>query len=220
MRTPARDHARSERLRQHAAAVELAGRVTGTMALLVRGREARAGDAAPPLEVEFARVEVDGRALPAGVWVALRRDDVAAALDAMTSASQTEFLVDEHEVMGEGYRLQTVQETLPLPETDLLTAQLARTLDVPLDVLSVLADWGPDDPRTVSEIDEMLTRRFGPAAAPSASPPPAAAEDVSAAPAGRVTMTVADAAQVLRLDEEQTRALAVLVRNAAVTLTR
>jgi hypothetical protein len=31
-------------------------------------------------------------------------------------------------------------------------------------------------------------------------------------------MTVADAAQVLRLDEDQTRALATLVRNATVTL--
>jgi hypothetical protein len=146
----------------------------------------------------------------------------------MTAASQTRFLVEQREVMGEGYRLQSVEDTLPLPEPELLTAQLARVLDVPLDVLDVLAEWGPTDPRTTSEIDELLNCRFGPAerrggeapSAPQASAQlrPAAEPTEVPEPAGRLTMTVADAAQVLRLDEDQTRALATLVRNATVTL--
>jgi hypothetical protein len=216
MPTPTKEHARAERVRQHAAAVEQARRVAGAMGLLVRGREARARGGDTPLEVEFAQTDVDGRSLPAGVWVALRRDDVTAAIEAMTVASQTEFLIEEHEVMGEGYRLQAVRETLPLPESAVLTAQLSRALDVPLDVLTVIADWGPDDPRATSEIEDLLTSRYG---RPHRSKP--ATPEVVApaqATAGQLSMTVADATEVLRLDEDQRRALEVLVNNATVTL--
>jgi hypothetical protein len=219
MRTPSREHTRAERLREHAALIERARQVVGAMGLLVRGREARARAGATPLEVEFAKIDVDGRALPAGVWVALRRDDVAAAIDAMMIASQTTFLIEEREVMGEGYRLQAVEDTLPVPEADLLTAQLSRALDVPLDVLTVIAEWGPDDPRAASEIDELLTARFGPAERVIASVAPPALDATFAEPAGRLTMTVGEAAEVLRLDDDQVRALTILVRNAAVTLT-
>jgi hypothetical protein len=217
MRTPAKEQSRADRLRDHASAIMRARQVVGAMGLLVRGREARAHDGDPPLEVSFAHIDVDGRSLPAAVWVALRRDDVDAAIDAMMAASETQFLIEEREVMGEGYRLQSVEDTLPLPEPDLLTAQLARAVDVPLDVLSVIADWGPDDPRSASEIDELLTARFGPAerAVPTMHVPAHAIAD----PAGQLTMTVGEAAEVLRLDEEQVRALSVLVRNASVTLT-
>jgi hypothetical protein len=202
------------------------------MGLLVRGREARERGGNAPLEVQFAQTQVDDRALPAGVWVALRRDDVDAAIDVMTAASESRFVIDEREVLGAGYRLESVEEALPLPEVDLLTAQLSRTLDVPLDVLTVIAEWGRDDPRTASEIDELLTCRFGPAhsgAVPferpaSVLPVPGPVPQVAAPapvpePSGRLTMSVAEVAQVLRLDQDQVQALAVLVRNAAVTLT-
>lgn len=221
MGTPSRGHTRAERMKEHAALIEHARQVLGAMGLIVRGREARARSGATPLEIEFARTDVDGPALPAAVWVALRRDDVNAAIQAMAEVSDTHFIVDEREVMGAGYRLQSVQDTLPLPETDVLVAQLGAMLDVPIDVLKVLSQWGADDPRAVSEIDELLTSRFGPAerAHTETDAPVPEASQASTAPTGQLTMTVADAAQVLRLDEDQARALATLVRNATVTIT-
>lgn len=223
MRTPSRDHTRAERVREHAAMLMGARDTVGALGLLVRGREARPRDSDIPLEVQFARVEVDGRALPAAVWVALRRDDVDAAIDTMTSVSQASFVIEEREVVGDGYRLKSVQDTLPLPETELLAAQLSRALDVPLDVLTVIAEWGPDDPRTASEIDDLLTTRFGavdplhPRTATIAVQPRDDAPPVQVTNLGP-TMTVADLAQVLRLDDEQVRALAILVRNGMLTL--
>lgn len=222
MSTPSKDHARAERVREHAAIVEQARTVVSAMGQLVRGREARARDDETSLEVQFARVEADGRSLPAAVWVALRRDDVDAAIDAMTSASQARFVLEEREVVGEGYRLESVQDTLPLPESDLLAAQLSRMLDIPVDVLTVIAEWGPDDPRAASEIDDLLTARFGaadPRHAPTAAGPPLPPRQPALAEArGGLTMTVADVAQVLRLDEDQVGALTILVRNTTVTL--
>jgi hypothetical protein len=222
MRATSRESSRVEREREHAAAIERARGVVGAMSLLVRAREARRHGGDTPLETVFAHTEIDGRALPAGVWVALRRFDLDAAIEAMTAASQTCFVVDERHVMGAGYRLESVQDTVRMPEPDLLTAQLGRMLDVPLDVLAVLAEWGADDPRTVSEIDALLTSRFGAAdgdspfaTAVANDPQPAVAPSE---PGGRLTMSVADAADVLRLDEEQARALATLVRNATVTI--
>ena len=216
---PSREQTRADRLREHAALIERAHQVVGAMGLLVRGREARARTSATPLEVEFAKIDVDGRSLPAGVWVALRRDDVAAAIDAMMIASQTAFLIEERDVMGEGYRLQSVEDTLPVPEDELLTAQLSQALDVPLDVLTVIAEWGPEDPRAASEIDELLTARFGPAERVIAPAVPSLLDGGETESSGQLTMTVGEAAQVLRLDEDQVRALTILVRNASVTLT-
>lgn len=215
---PSRGHTRAERMKEYAAVIERARQVLGAMGLLVRGRELRKRDGAPALEVEFADTTVGERALPAAVWVALRRDDVDAAIDAMAAVSEAHFLVEERDVMGDGYRLQSVQDTLPLPETELLTAQLSAMLGVPLDVLTILADWGPDDPRAGSEVNELLTSRFGRSEHPGAQPAPAVPV-VAAAPDGRLSMTVAEAAEVLRLDDSQTRALTTLVRNATVTLT-
>src|SRR3954454_17783652 len=110
MPTPSRDHARAERVREHAAILERARSVVAAMGQLVRGREARVRVGDSPLEVHFSSVEVDGRSLPASVWVALRQDDVDAAIEAMTSASQARFVIEEREVVGEGYRLESVQE--------------------------------------------------------------------------------------------------------------
>lgn len=191
------------------------------MGLLVRGREARSRSGDIPLEVQFAQSEVEGRALPAAVWVALRRADVDAAIDAMTSVSETRFVIEEREVVGTGYRLQSVEDTLPMPEPELLIAQVGRALDVPLDVLAVIADWGPDDPRALSEIDDLLNCRFGSVDCGESPPPPAAAVSGATSPtepSGQLTMTVAEMAQVLRLDANQARALAILARNATVTV--
>jgi len=224
MGMPTKQRTRAERMKDHAAVIDRARRLLAVTGLLVRGREARARDGATPLEVEFARTKVDGRGLPAAVWVALRQDDLDAAIEVMTEVSEAHFVIEEREVIGEGYRLQSVQDTLPLPETEVLTAQLGAALDIPVDVLSMLADWGAADPRAVSEIDELLSSRFGPAECPdvppkvvAALPPPAPAP--AAQPTGGLTLTVADAEQVLRLDDVQVRALATLVRNATVTIT-
>lgn len=223
MRTPLKEHTRAERMREYAARVERARRVVAAMGPLVRGREARSRPGDTRLEVEFSEIDVDGRALPAAVWVALRRDDVNAAIEAMTTASRTEFVIEEREVMGEGYRLRSVQDACPLPEAELLIAQLSVALGVPGDVLAVIAEWGADDPRAATEIDDLLTSRFGRAEAsdetPVARQPRRDPAPIPSQPTGRLTMTVADAAQVLRLDEDQVRALTVLVRNATVTLT-
>lgn len=225
MGTQARQQSRADRLRDYAAAVEFARGQVAAMGVLVRARETRPATTGHPPELLFADTQVDGRALPAAVWVALRRGSVEAAVDAMSAVSRTHFLIEEREEIGEGYRLQTVEETRPLPEADLLLAQLAKVLQIPADVLAVLAEWGADDPRLAVEIDELLDSRFGPATRPQHSTPtpmpvPEAAEQ--AAPPrelGRLEMTVAQAADVLRLDEDQARTLATLVECARVTLT-
>lgn len=219
MRTPTQEQSRAERLHAHAAAVADARRVVAAMARLVRGREARAQDGDGPLEIRFADVDVDGRSLPAAVWVALRRDDVDAAIEAMTTASTTEFLIEEREELGDGYRLQSVAETVPLPEADLLLALLSQALNIPVDVLTVLAEWGPDDPRSTPEIEGLLTSRFGPAHPGADLTHPRVEVEAAADQDGRLTVTVGELAELLRLDEEQLRALTVLVRNAVVTLT-
>lgn len=212
MSSMAKQYSRADRLREYAETVDVARVPVAAMGVLVRAREARAWAPVDPPEVVFARTEVGDRALPAAVWVALRRDDVAGALDAMCGASQTAFLIEAREEMGEGYRLQTVEETRPLPEVSLLLAQLAAMLDIPQDVLAILADWGADDPRTESEIADLLDRRLGRADAPVERP-------VAAAQGEGLTMTVAETADVLRLSEEQVRALATLVRRVSVTIT-
>jgi hypothetical protein len=216
---------RTDRLRDYTAAIDLARARIAAMGVLVQAREARATAPLQSLELLFAAAEVDGRALPAAVWVALRRGSVDAAIDAMTSVSKIQFLIEEREEIGEGYRLQTVQETRPLPEVDLLLAQLAGLLGIPVDVLTVLAEWGADDPRLSAEVDELLDSRFGPVTRPqhdlSRRPVETHAAEPCAPPKdrGRLELSVAQAADVLRLDEEQARTLATLVECANVILT-
>lgn len=213
MSTMAKQHSRADRLREYAATVEVAALSVATMGVLVRAREARTWTRDEPPEVVFAGTRVDDRALPASVWVALRRDDVDGAVEAMIGASQTAFLIESREEMGEGYRLQTVEETRPLPEIDLLLGQLATMLDIPADVLAMLSEWGPEDRRTAHEIADLLDRRLGVDEAPTAT----AARH--AAPDDGLVMSVADAVDVLRLSDEQARTLATLVRRVPVTLT-
>lgn len=210
MTTTAKQHTRADRLREYSGLLEAARAPVAAMGVLVRAREARVWAADEPPEIVFARTEVDGRGLPAAVWVSLRRDDVDAAIEAMVGVSQTTFLIESREELGQGYRLQTIEETRPLPETDLLIAQLSAMLEIPSDVLAVLAEWGQDDPRTEQEIADLLDRRLG--CGPAAPPRPAGPEHA-------LTMSVADAVDVLRLSEEQARALATLVRRVSVTLT-
>jgi hypothetical protein len=227
MSTMAKQHSRADRLREYAATVEVAAISVAAMGVLVRAREGRAWTADLPPEVVFAATTVDERSLPASVWVALRRADVDGAVEAMIGVSQTTFVVESREEMGEGYRLQTVEETRPLPEIDLLITQLSAMLDIPADVLAMLAEWGADDPRTASEIADLLDRRLGRDEAIREAAARAAVETYPTAPAprhhvpdgGGLEMSVADAVAVLRLSEEQARALATLVRRVPVTLT-
>jgi hypothetical protein len=212
--TAARQHSRSDRLKEYASTVDLAAGPVATMGVLVRAREARPWTPAQPPEVVFAQTAVEERSLPASVWVALRRDDVDGAVEAMTGASRTTFLVEAREEMGEGYRLQTVEETRPLPEVELLLAQLGAMLDIPTDVLAILSEWGPEDPRTEREIADLLDRRLG-SSAQQHTPP----RQVGSPPTEGLTMSVADVVDVLRLSDEQARALATLVRRVQVTLT-
>jgi hypothetical protein len=211
MSSVAKQYSRADRLREYGSTVDVARVPVAAMGVLVRAREARLWAPADPPEVVFAGTEVDGRALPASVWVALRRGDVDGAVDSMCAASQTPFLIESREEMGEGYRLHTVEETRPLPEVGLLLAQLATMLDIPQDVLAILGEWGADDPRTESEIADLFDRRLGRGDAVVVPPVPVHGDGLS--------MTVAETADVLRLSEEQVRALATLVRRVSVTIT-
>lgn len=210
MSSPTQEQSRSARLREYQDRLDAAARLVAVLGAIVRGREVRGWHESEPPEVRFAASAPDGRTgLPAAVWVALRQDDSATVLDALTAASDRTFVVAEHEQMGEGYRLQTVQERLPLPDSELLLAQLADLLGIPADVLAVLGQWGLDDPRTAGEVNALLDSRFG--AAGEASP---------AVPRGDgLVMSVQEAADVLQLSPAQTKVLSTLVRRVGVTIT-
>jgi hypothetical protein len=204
-----REDLRAERLRELDAQLARAKSAVAVVGLIVQGREARAWPAAEPLEVTFASSGDAG--LSAGVWVALRRGDVDAALEALVAVSAEQFVVGEREELGSGYRLQTVEEAHPLPDVPQLQRQVAAMLDIPVDVVAVVADWGPDDPRTHAEIDALLDSRFGPAVA---------ADNGAAAPrpGGALTMSVAELADVLQLTPAQGKVLATLVRRAGLSV--
>jgi hypothetical protein len=207
--TSAQEQSRAERLREYEQALAHAARVVEVMGVVVRGREARGWSEAEPPEVRFASCAADdGRALPAAVWVALRRDDGPSVLDELTDASTSQFVLSRREEVGEGYRLQTVEETRPMPDVDLLLGQLSRLLEIPVDVLGVLGQWGIDDARTESEVDALLDSRFGGSAAPRGS-----------TEMGGLTMSVQETADVLQLTAAQAKVLATLVRRVGVTIT-
>jgi hypothetical protein len=206
-----KDDQRRERLREFDALMTRAGNAVTALALLVQGREARAADGDPPLEMTFAKADTGKPPLPAGLWVALRRGDVMGALDLLVGASDIVFVVGEREELGSGYRLETVAETRALPDVELLQAQLALVLDVPLDVVALLAAWGADDPRTATEVNALLDARCGGAGRRFGQARPAAA--------GTLSMSVDELADVLQLAPAQAKVLATLARRAAVTIT-
>jgi hypothetical protein len=181
------------------------------MGAVVRGREARADESARPFEVVFAQNGL----LPAAVWVGLRRDDIDTVMEALAAASGREFLVSEHEEMGAGYKLQKVEEKRTLPDPSLLLDQLAAMLGIPADVLGVLGQWGPDDPRTSIEVTALLDSRFGVL-------PRSAIEDAEPTPPPSgpgLRMSVQETVDVLQLSDAQAKVLSTLVRRVGVTIT-
>jgi hypothetical protein len=218
MTSASQEQSRSERLREYDKMLAQAAQVVAVMGAVVRAREGRGWHEADPPEVTFAaQADDDGRALPAAVFVALRRDDSATVLEALTDVSDETFLIARREEMGEGYRLQTVDETRPVPDVDRLLSQLSGVLGISADVLGVLGQWGVDDPRTAGEVNALLDSRLGAAGeAPAAARQPAPA----AAPrTGELTMSVQETADVLQLTDAQAKVLATLVRRAGVTIT-
>jgi hypothetical protein len=222
-----KEQRRRDRLREYDAQLQATRAAVGVLAQFARARESRAADG--PLEAGFAATVVDGQAepLPAAVWVALRQADVDAVVDILVHAATEQFLIAEHEQLDRDYRLTAVPECRGLPDLDRLIAQVAAFLRLPRDVLAVLAGWGPDDPRTHAEIDQLLDLRYGPPlpaqAAPAAPgpprpvllPPPATA---SAGPKARLTLSRTEFAAVLALTPEQHDVFAALTREADILI--
>jgi len=204
--------ATDQRLVDYEAALDAARGPVAVLQLLAQGRERRSQPGDRPLEVAFAATPVnDEDALPAAVWVALRHGNVEASAAALLGASRTEFVVGEHEELDAGYRLRTIEERRVLPDVGVLQLQLAALLDIPWDVVAMLCEWGPDDPRTQTEIDALLDARFdarldGPLG--------------DTAPRGhRLEMSADELAALLQLTPEQGRLLDTIVRQADVTIT-
>jgi hypothetical protein len=196
MGSSSKDAERRERQREYDTRMDAAANAVAAFALLVRGRETRAATGSAPLEVVFAAAGGEA-ALPAGVWVALRRGDVDAAIEALTAVSSERFVLGEREELGDGYRLRTVEEVRMLP-----------------DVVAILGEWGPDDPRTAGEIEELLDSRFGPVRSPAPAAAPTPVEERT-----ELAMSVAELADVLQLSAAQGRVLTTLVRHAVLTVT-
>jgi hypothetical protein len=210
MSATSKDDQRRERMREFQALLERAGAAVSALALIVQGREARAGAQDAPLEVAFAQAGDDGPALPAGLWVALRRGDVEMAVQLLARSSGLEYVVGEREEMGSGYRLETVEEKCPLPDVELLQDRLALVVGIPRDVVAVLADWGAEDPRTLAEVDALLDVRFGAVRSAAATDPSAVAA---------LSMSVQEMAAVLQLTPAQAKVLATLARRTTVAIT-
>lgn len=203
---------RDQRLVEYETKLTAASNPVAVMELFARAREARARAGDPPLEVAFAATALESDdPLPAAVWVALRQGEVEASVDALLRASRTTFVVGEHEELDANYRLTTIEERRPLPDVDLLQTQLAAFLQIPRDVIVMIADWGPDDPRTTKEIDALLDGRFGGTTAPAASPP--------ANQPHRLEMSADELTAMLQLTPDQGSLLQTLVRQADVTIT-
>ena len=217
--SPTKEHQRATRLREYDQALARAGQSVQVMGLIVRAREARPQHTGTAPEADFAATRCDERpALPAGIWVALRRDDTDSAIQALLAAAPRQFLVSEHEEMGPGFRLHLVEEKRELPDIDLLRTQFAHLLGIPTDVVAILEEWGADDPRTAAEIDTLLDSRFGPVGSPQPAQGPASQPTQAPRRTQTLEMSVADMADVLQLSEAQAKVLATLVRAAGVTV--
>lgn len=213
--TSAAQEQRAARLREFDAECDAARAVAAVMTSVVRGREARAGEEIQPFEVDFSESGV----LPAAVWVALRSDDIDTVMEALAAASDREFLISEHEEMGAGYRLQKVEEKRTLPDAALLLDQLAEMLRIPADVLGVLGQWGPDDPRTSAQVTALLDSRFG-VLPREAKVKRDVEHDAPALPFETgLRMSVQETADVLQLSAAQRKVLATLVKRVGVTIT-
>lgn len=158
-----KDEARRERLREYEAALSAAREPVAVLSLFAQGREARAGGQL--LEEAFSATRPEGiedaDPLPAAVWVALRQGDIDATVEALVRLSRSDFLLGAHEELDSSYRLTTVEERRGLPDVELLQAQLAAFLQIPGDVVTIISNWGADDPRTAAEIAKLLDQRFG-----------------------------------------------------------
>lgn len=215
-----KEQRRRERLREYDTALNDARSALAVLAQFVRGRESRASGES--LEEAFAAGPLDAAGaapLPAAIWVALRHADIDAALDHLMTLSTRDFLIASHEQLDDAYKLVTVQETRPLPDVDRLPAQLAEFLQVPADVVAMVAGWGPDDPRTAAEIDTLLDQRFGSphpdAPAPAARSGPASTRSDAAG----LIMSAGEFSALLTLTPEQRQVLATLVRQTTITIT-
>lgn len=194
-------------MREYAARVEAVRAPVAVLARFAQAREARsAGDA---LEVEFAATPAgaDGASLPAAVWVVLRQGDVDAVTDLIIEHATEQFLIAEHEQLDASYRITTVTESRGLPDVERLTTQVAAFIDVPRDVVAIVCDWGPDDPRTEAEIERLIDQRYATGAAAPVAHPTAA-----------LAMSSSEFAAVLSLTSEQAAILATLVRQADITV--
>src|SRR2546429_296010 len=93
-----------------------------------------------------------------------------------------------------------------LPDIGILQLQMAAMLDIPWDVVTMLCEWGPDDPRTQHEVDALLDARF-------------AAADSLPTRGGGLQMSADELAALLQLTPDQGKLLNTLVRQADVTIT-
>jgi hypothetical protein len=232
-----RDQARRQRLRDYEATLAAAREPIGVLVLFARAREIRGHGGA--LEEAFAVTPLDGvpdeDRLPASVWVALRQGDVDAAVDALTRVSRHEVVIGVHEELDAGYKLTTVEERRTVPDVPLLEAQVAAFLQIPRDVVSIITSWGPDDPRTAAEIETLLRERFGQPVSPTNRQAPAAPGSDAATAMGRprrptkrpsptttsratISMSSDEFTAMLNLSDDQQDVLAVLVRQADVTV--
>jgi hypothetical protein len=226
-----KEQRRRERLREYEAALSAAGSALTVLALFVRARESRARGES--LEEAFAATSpgADGaESFPAAIWVALRQNDTEAALELLVSLSSTDFVIAAREQLDDGYRLVTVEEKRGLPELDRLLSQLSESLQVSVDVLAVVVGWGPEDPRTVSEIDALLEQRFGPPTASIAPlppttpriedpPPPRSATAAgSSGGSGGLTMSAGEFSALLNMSPDQRTVLATLIRQTTITI--
>jgi hypothetical protein len=214
-----KDELRRERLREYDAALTAARSPVGVLALFAAGREARA--AGELLEEAFAATAVDGveqaDALPAAVWVALRQADTDAVLELLMRMSRTEFVLAAHEELDARYRLTKVEERRPLPDLDLLIAQLAAFLHIPRDVVAIISGWGAEDPRTAAEIETLLEQRFGSPSTTQPGPSTAGRTTTAGGTAG-LRMSSAEFSALLNLAPEQRAVLGTLVRQTEITI--
>jgi hypothetical protein len=232
-----KDELRRERLREYDAALASARSTVAVLVLFAKAREIRAGG--ERLEEAFAATRVEGveeaEALPAAVWVALRQGDVDAAIDALIRVSRNEIVLSEHEQVDANYRLTTVEERRAIPDMALLQAQIGLFLQIPGDVVAMIARWGAEDPRTASEVETLIEQRAGapvreaavlePAqqtGAPAVPAVPAApANDgvgAVAEPAAGLTMSSEEFTALLNLTPEQCAVLHTVVRQTAITI--